>query len=121
MSRSLVSLLCLTLVFSYTSCSLFRTIYTGNSNVKYQRDFKLDDLKEAHYFTDYLDRSDLEGARSNGLVDLSNEVVSELTNSSTLKTNFVSYAGYFTVNKQCGSNLYSWFFKNKVISIENSN
>ena len=105
-----MSLLCLTLVFTSTSCSLFRSFYTRHQNEKYQRDYEFNQLKEPHYFTEYLEKNDLEGARSNGLVRLHDE--NELD---AQFANFDAYAGYFNVNKECNSNLYTWFFKNRVI------
>ena len=113
MNRFLVSLLCLTLVFSFINGSLF-SLY-ASLNEKYQRDYKFDKLKEAHYFTKHLDNLDFESARSNGLVNLNSELFD--AEKASAAGNFVSYAGYFTVNKECNSNLYTWFFKNKVIFV----
>jgi len=104
----LLYLLCLTLVFSYTSCSLFSS-YARVYNQRIQRDYEYDLLKEPHYFTKHIENGDFESAKSLGLVDLNSEMFSTLAN----PTNFVSYAGYFNVNKDCNSNLYTWFFKNK--------
>jgi len=108
MSNSLlVSLLCLTVLLSSASCSLFSR-YARIHNEKLQRDYQIDNLKEPHYFSSYLDQGDLAGARSNGLVDLSSEFDVGLTGSLPLQ----SFSGYFNVNKKCNSNLFTWFFKN---------
>jgi len=101
MGHLLVLALCLTVLLSSASCSLF-SMYARDRNNKIQRDFAFDELKEAHYFTKYIDNHDLKSARQNGLVDFGVD-----------SGNFESYAGYFTVNKLCNSNLYAWFFKNK--------
>ena len=114
MSRILVPLLCLTLVFSFIDCSVFRKLYESQ-NEKYQRDYTLDELKEPHFYTKHLDNFDLKSARSNALVNLNSELFNAEKDSKA--DNFVSYAGYFTVNKECNSNLYTWFFKNKVIFV----
>lgn len=113
MNRFFVTLLCLT-VFSSANCSLFRSFYTRHQVEKYQTDYELDELKEAHYFTEHLENNDLKAARFNGLVNLDDE----LQGSSVFANNFRSYAGYFTVNKECNSNLYAWFFKNMVSGLK---
>ena len=104
--------LCFTLVFSFTNCSLFRSLY-GHQNESLQRDY--DPLEEPHFYTKYLDKLDFEGARSNGLVNLNSELFDGGRASKTVSFN--SYSGFYTVNKECNSNLYTWFFKNKVIVV----
>lgn len=111
-NRCIVPVLCLALVLGSAAGSSFLNLYAQhqNSNQKHQRDYTLDELKNAHYFSEYLEKNDLEGARTNGLVNLESEKIL----GSKATHDFKSYAGYFTVDKQCNSNLYTWFFQNKV-------
>ena len=107
-----VIVLCLALVLGSASGSVFRTLYANhqNSNQRHQRDFTLDELKNAHYFTKHLEASGPEAARRHGLVNMESDEVLGVKAAG----DFTSYAGYFTVNKACNSNLYTWFFQNKV-------
>lgn len=111
-NRLIVPVLCLALVLGPASGSMFKSLYDQhqNTNGRHQRDYKLDELKDPHYFSTYLANNDLEGARSNGRVDLESDEVLGVKGAG----DFTSYAGYFNVNKACNSNLYTWFFQNKV-------
>ena len=103
-----LALLCLILAISLNNCSSFGS----RQNEKLQRGYKLD---RSHFFTKYLDNHDIEGARSNDLVNLTSEL---FVAGRAFNPDFItSYLGYYTVNKECNSNLYSWFFKNKVIVV----
>lgn len=110
--RLIVPALCLALVLGSASGSLFKNLYDQHQtpDQRYQRDYKLDELKEPHYFTKYLEKNDLEGARSNGRIDLESDEVLGVKGAG----DFTSFAGYFNVNKACNSNMYAWFFQNKV-------
>lgn len=111
MKNSLIGL-CLALVLLLAIGFMIKSFLDQNQTP----DDKLEELKEPHYFTSYLDKNDLEGARLEGRVDLEREGVLGVKGAG----DFTSYAGFFNVNKDCNSNLYSWFFQNKVRHLDDS-